>query len=65
MEETLNELLEAEAKKLAQAARYERNKQRRDCRSGHYGRNITTTSEDVTLMGQQEVHEHEAPGGGL
>ena len=30
-----------------------------------YGRNITTTSEDVTLMGQQEVHEHEAPGGGL
>ena len=65
VEETLNELLEAEAKELIQAARYERSEQRRDCRSGHYGRNITTTSEDVTLMGQQEVHEHEAPGGGL
>ena len=51
MEETLNELLEAEAKKLAQAARYERNEQRRGRRSGHYSRNITTTSEDVTLMG--------------
>ena len=64
MEETLNELLEAEAKELIQAARYERSEQRRGYRSGHYGRNITTTS-DVALMGQQEVHEHEAPGGGL
>ncbi len=49
VEETLNELLEAEAEKLTQAARYERNEQRRGYRSGHYNRNLTTTSGDVTL----------------
>ena len=49
VEETLNELLEAEAEKLTQAARYERNKQRQGYHSGHYSRNLTTTSGDVTL----------------
>ena len=49
VEETLNELLEAEAEKLTQAARYERNDQRQGYRSGHYSRNLTTTSGDVTL----------------
>lgn len=49
VEETLNELLEAEAQKLTQAARYERNEQRQVYRSGHYSRNLTTTSGDVTL----------------
>ena len=44
VEETLNELLEAEAEKLTQAARYERNEQRQGYRSGHYNRNLTTTS---------------------
>ena len=44
VEETLNELLEAEAQKLTQAARYERNEQRQGYRSGHYSRNLTTTS---------------------
>ena len=34
VEETLNELLEAEAEKLTQAARYERNEQRQGYRSG-------------------------------
>ena len=48
VEETLNELLEAEAEKLTQAARYERNEQRQGYRSGHYSRNLTTTSGDVT-----------------
>ena len=48
VEETLNELLEAEAEKLTQAARYERNEQRQGYRSGHYNRNLTTTSGDVT-----------------
>ena len=43
----LNELLEAEAEKLTQAARYERNEQRQGYRSGHYNRNLTTTSGDV------------------
>ena len=49
VEETLNELLEAEANKLTQAARYERNEQRQGYRSGHYNRNLTTTSGDITL----------------
>ena len=49
VEETLNELLEQEAEKLTQAARYERNEVRQGYRSGHYDRNLTTTSGDVTL----------------
>ena len=49
VEETLNELLEAEAEKLTQAARYERSETRQGYRSGHYDRNLTTTSGDVTL----------------
>ena len=49
VEETLNELLEQEAAKLTQAARYKRNESRRGYRSGHYDRNLTTTSGDVTL----------------
>ncbi len=49
VEETLNELLEAEAEKLTQAARYERNEQRQGYRSGHYSRNPTTTSGDISL----------------
>ena len=49
VEETFNELLEAEAEKLTQAARYERNEQRQGYRSGHYSRSLTTSSRDVTL----------------
>ena len=49
VEETLNQLLEAEAEKLTQAARYERSEARQGYRSGHYDRNLTTTSGDVTL----------------
>ena len=49
VEETLNELLEAEAEKLTQAARYERNEQRQSYRNGHYNCNLTTTSGEVTL----------------
>ena len=49
VEETLNELLEAEAQKLTQAARYERSEARQGYRSGHYDRNLTTTSGNVTL----------------
>ena len=43
------ELLEAEAEKLTQAARYERSEARQGYCSGHYDRNLTTTSGDVTL----------------
>ena len=49
VEKTLNELLEQEAEKLTQAARYERNEQRQGYRSGHYDRSLTTTSGDITL----------------
>ena len=49
MEETLNELLEAEAEKLTQAARYESNEQRQRYHSFHSNRNLTTTSDDVIL----------------
>ena len=44
VEETLDELLEAEAEKLT-----ERNEQRQGYRSGHYSRSLTTTSGNVTL----------------
>ena len=49
VEETLNELLEKEAESLTQAARYERSEARQGYRSGHYDRNLTTASGDVTL----------------
>ena len=49
VEETLSGLLEAEAEKLTHAARYERNVARQGYRSGHYDRNLTATSGDVTL----------------
>ena len=49
VEETLNGLLEAEAEKLTQAAKNERSEARQGYRSGHYDRNLTTTSGDVTL----------------
>ena len=41
--------LEKEAESLTQAARYERSEARQGYRSGHYDRNLTTTSGDVTL----------------
>lgn len=49
MEETLNRLLEAEAQQLTNAAKYERSAERQGYRSGHYNRNLTTTSGNVTL----------------
>lgn len=49
VEETLNNLLDQEAKDLTQAAKYERTESRQGYRSGHYDRNLTTTSGDVTL----------------
>lgn len=49
VEETLNELPDAEAEKMTQAARYERNEQRQGYHSGYYSRNLITTSGDVTF----------------
>lgn len=49
VEKTLNELLNYEADRLVNAQRYERNTDRKGYRSGHYDRNFTTTSGNVTL----------------
>lgn len=49
VEETLNALLNHEADELVKAERYERTGDRQGYRSGHYDRNFTTTSGDVTL----------------
>ncbi len=49
VEETLNELLNHEADELVNADRYERTGNRKGYRSGHYDRNFSTTSGDVTL----------------
>ena len=49
VEETLNGLLEREALELTNAVKYERTTERQGYRSGHYNRNLTTTSGDVTL----------------
>jgi putative transposase len=49
VEETLNGLLEQEASELTKAGRYERTEERQGYRSGHYERNLTTTSGDVKL----------------
>jgi len=49
VEETLNALLEEEAGRLCNAARYERTDARRDYRSGHYSRNLHTKAGKVKL----------------
>jgi transposase-like protein len=49
VEETLNALLEEEAKALCNAARYERTDARRDYRAGHYGRKLHTKAGEVKL----------------
>lgn len=49
VEETLNNLLDQEAAELTNASRYERTEERKGYRSGHYERNLTTTSGEVKL----------------
>ena len=49
VEETLNGLLEQEAEHLTNAGKYERSQERKGYRSGHYKRNLTTTSGEVEL----------------
>jgi putative transposase len=49
VEETLNSLLEAEADRLCNAARYERTEARRDTRAGTYPRQLHTGAGEVTL----------------
>ena len=49
VEQTLNELLEAEADLLCQARRYERTPRRKDTRAGHYKRKLHTLVGEVEL----------------
>ena len=49
VEATLNGLLEAEADRLCQAKRYERNPDRVDTRAGRYARKLHTKAGEVTL----------------
>jgi len=49
VEDTLNEMLDAEADQLCQAQRYERSDARKDTRAGHYQRKLHTKAGEVKL----------------
>ncbi len=49
IEETLNAMLDEEAKKLVNAERYAREEERTGYRAGHYDRKFTTTAGEVNL----------------
>jgi transposase-like protein len=49
VEETLNNMLEAEADRLCNAEKYQRNEARNDTRAGHYQRKLQTKAGEVTL----------------
>jgi len=50
VEDTLNEMLEAEADRLCQAKRYERSSERASTRAGHYERKLHTKAGEMTLQ---------------
>jgi len=49
VEETLNNLLDQEAERIANAARYERTEARKDTRAGYYHRKLLTKAGEVEL----------------
>ena len=49
VEETLNQLLDAEAQALCEAEKYERSSERKDSRAGYYQRGLETKAGKVTL----------------
>jgi transposase-like protein len=49
VEDTLNQMLDAEAEELVGASKYERNADRQDYRSGHYTRKLHTKAGEVEL----------------
>ena len=49
VEETLNEMLDAEADAMCNAQRYELSPERTDNRAGHYERQLHTKAGEVTL----------------
>jgi putative transposase len=56
VEQTLNQLLDAEADRLCQASRYERSEARKDTRAGHYTRNLETKAGKVKLKVPKAAH---------
>lgn len=49
VEQTINDLLDAEADRLVGADRYQRSEQRKDYRSGHYERKLHTKAGEVNV----------------
>ncbi len=49
VEESLNQMLEAESDRLCNAEKYQRNEARTDTRAGHYQRKLQTRAGDVAL----------------
>lgn len=49
VEDTLNQMLEAEADRLCNAEKYERTEARQDTRAGHYQRKLQTRAGEVSL----------------
>jgi transposase-like protein len=49
VQETLNEMLDAEAQEMCNAQRYERTEARKDCRAGFYQRKLQTGAGEVEL----------------
>jgi len=49
VEETLNDMLNAEAQALCNAERYQRSEARKDCRAGYYQRKLHTKAGEVDL----------------
>jgi len=49
VEQTLNDMLDAEADRLCNAEKYQRNDARADTRAGHYQRKLQTQAGEVTL----------------
>lgn len=49
VQETLNEMLDAEAQEMCNAQRYERTEARKDCRAGFYQRKLHTQAGEVEL----------------
>ena len=49
VEQTLNEMLDAEADQLCNAEKYQRSDARKDTRGGHYKRNLQTQAGEVRL----------------
>lgn len=49
VEQTLNDMLDAEANQLCNAEKYQRNEARTDTRAGHYQRKLQTQAGEVTL----------------